>query len=57
MAPRAISGSPETLAGLLEQLTDRVGVEEVMIQDVIADHDDTPIPQTSWRRVSSLPIV
>ena len=39
--PRAISGSPETLAGLLEQLTDRVGVDEVMIQDVIADHDDT----------------
>lgn len=38
--PRAISGSPETLAGLLKQLTDRVGVEEVMIQDVIADHDD-----------------
>jgi len=38
--PRAISGSPETLAGLLEQLTDRVGVDEVIIQHVIADHDD-----------------
>jgi luciferase family oxidoreductase group 1 len=38
--PRAISGSPETLAGLLEQLADRVGVEEVMIQHVVADHDD-----------------
>ena len=37
--PRAISGSPETLAGLLDQLADRVGVEEVMIQQV-ADHDD-----------------
>lgn len=38
--PRAISGSPETLAGLLEQLADRVGVEAVMIQQVVADHDD-----------------
>jgi len=37
--PRAISGSPSTLSGLLEQLTDRVGVDEVMIQHVIADHD------------------
>ncbi|USZ67086.1 LLM class flavin-dependent oxidoreductase [Halorussus salilacus] len=39
--PRAISGSPETLSGLLEQLADRVGVEEVMIQQVVADHEDT----------------
>ncbi len=38
--PRAISGSPETLSGLLEQLADRVGVDEVMIQHVVADHDD-----------------
>jgi len=38
--PRAISGSPETLSGLLEQLADRVGVEEMMIQQVVADHDD-----------------
>ncbi|WP_132057866.1 LLM class flavin-dependent oxidoreductase [Halorussus amylolyticus] len=38
--PRSISGSPETLAGLLEQLADRVGVEEVMIQHVVGDHDD-----------------
>ncbi|AFZ72156.1 LLM class flavin-dependent oxidoreductase [Natronobacterium gregoryi] len=38
--PRAISGSPDTLAGLLEQLADRVGVDEVMIQHVLADHDD-----------------
>jgi alkanesulfonate monooxygenase SsuD/methylene tetrahydromethanopterin reductase-like flavin-dependent oxidoreductase (luciferase family) len=37
--PRTISGSPETLAGLLDQLGDRVGVEEVMIQQVAA-HDD-----------------
>ncbi|WP_435365266.1 LLM class flavin-dependent oxidoreductase [Haloarchaeobius sp. DYHT-AS-18] len=38
--PRAISGSPETLSGLLEQLTERVGVDEAMIQHVVADHDD-----------------
>ncbi|MFD1647593.1 LLM class flavin-dependent oxidoreductase [Haloarchaeobius litoreus] len=38
--PRAISGSPGTIAGLLEQLADRVGVDEVMIQHVVADHDD-----------------
>ncbi|WP_222913122.1 LLM class flavin-dependent oxidoreductase [Natrinema sp. SYSU A 869] len=38
--PRAISGSPETLANLLEQLSERVGVDEVMIQHVVADHDD-----------------
>jgi len=37
--PRAISGSPETLAGLLEQLADRVGVDEVMIQHVVPDHE------------------
>ncbi|WP_254767416.1 LLM class flavin-dependent oxidoreductase [Salinilacihabitans rarus] len=38
--PRAISGSPETLDGLLSQLAGRVGVEEVMIQHVVADHGD-----------------
>ena len=38
--PRAISGSPETLAVLLEQLAERVGVDEVMIQHVVGDHDD-----------------
>jgi len=38
--PRALSGSPETLAGLLAQLADRVGVDEVMIQHVLATHDD-----------------
>ncbi|WP_224270982.1 LLM class flavin-dependent oxidoreductase [Haloprofundus salinisoli] len=37
--PRAISGSPETLAGLLEQLSDRVGVDEVMIQHVVDEHE------------------
>jgi luciferase family oxidoreductase group 1 len=38
--PRSISGSPETLASLLEQLADRVGVGEVMIQHSHATHDD-----------------
>ncbi|MFC5971624.1 LLM class flavin-dependent oxidoreductase [Halomarina salina] len=37
--PRAISGSPERLAGLLEQLSDRVGVDEVMIQHVTGTHE------------------
>lgn len=38
--PRAISGSPGTLNGLLEQLTERVGVGEVMVQHIITEHDD-----------------
>jgi len=38
--PRAISGSPDTLAGLLDQLADRVGVDEVMIQHVVDDHEN-----------------
>ena len=38
--PRAVSGSPETLAGLLAQLAGRVDVDEVMIQHTVADHDD-----------------
>jgi hypothetical protein len=38
--PRAISGSPETLDGLLSQLAGRIGVDEVMIQHVVADHED-----------------
>jgi len=37
--PRALSGSPETLAGILNQLAERVGVDEVMIQHVVGDHD------------------
>jgi luciferase family oxidoreductase group 1 len=37
--PRALSGSPETLSGLLDQLTDRVSVDEVMIQHVVPDHE------------------
>jgi luciferase family oxidoreductase group 1 len=37
---KSVSGSPETLAGLLDQLAGRVSVEEVMIQHVVADHDD-----------------
>ena len=38
--PRAISGSPDTIRSLLEQLTARVGVDDVVIQNIIADHDD-----------------
>lgn len=38
--PRSISGSPDTLADLLAQLAGRVGVDEVMIQHIVADHDD-----------------
>ncbi|QWC18558.1 LLM class flavin-dependent oxidoreductase [Halorubrum sp. 2020YC2] len=38
--PRAISGSPETISGLLEQLADRAGVDEMMIQHTVPDHDD-----------------
>jgi len=38
--PRAISGSPETISSLLEQLTERVGVDEVMIQHIHATHND-----------------
>ena len=37
--PRAISGSPETIAGLFEQLADRVGVDEMMIQHVVPEQD------------------
>ncbi|RQG88885.1 LLM class flavin-dependent oxidoreductase [Natrarchaeobius halalkaliphilus] len=37
--PQTISGDPDTLAGLLEQLAGRVGVDEVMIKHVVADHD------------------
>jgi luciferase family oxidoreductase group 1 len=38
--PRTISGSPETLSGLLNQFANRVGVEEVMIQHSLESHDD-----------------
>jgi luciferase family oxidoreductase group 1 len=37
--PRAVSGSPETLAGLLEQLAGRVGVDEAMLQHVTGSHE------------------
>lgn len=38
--PRAISGSPETISGLLDQLSDRVGdVDEMMIQHVVPDQE------------------
>ncbi|ELY54022.1 LLM class flavin-dependent oxidoreductase [Natronolimnohabitans innermongolicus] len=41
--PRAISGSPETVRELLEELTDQlaVDVDEVVVQSQIADPDDT----------------
>jgi luciferase family oxidoreductase group 1 len=38
--PRAISGSPETVSSLLDQLADRVGVDEMMIQHVHDGHED-----------------
>ncbi|GAB3416069.1 LLM class flavin-dependent oxidoreductase [Haloparvum alkalitolerans] len=38
--PRAISGDPDTLAGLLDQLAGRVGVDEVMVQHAVGDHAD-----------------
>jgi luciferase family oxidoreductase group 1 len=37
--PRAVSGSPERLAGIFDQLTERVGVDEVMIQHSVAAHE------------------
>ncbi len=37
--PRSLSGSPERLAALLEQLADRVGADEVMIQHSHESHD------------------
>ncbi|WP_335999485.1 LLM class flavin-dependent oxidoreductase [Halorientalis halophila] len=37
--PRAVSGGPETMAKILEQLADRVGVDEVMIQHVLPSHE------------------
>jgi alkanesulfonate monooxygenase SsuD/methylene tetrahydromethanopterin reductase-like flavin-dependent oxidoreductase (luciferase family) len=38
--PRQISGSPSTVRDLLEQMTDQVGVEKVVIQNMIEDPDD-----------------
>ncbi|WP_128478326.1 LLM class flavin-dependent oxidoreductase [Halorussus pelagicus] len=38
--PRAISGSPDTLASLLEGMTDAVGADEVIVQNLIEDPDD-----------------
>ncbi|GGL73247.1 LLM class flavin-dependent oxidoreductase [Halocalculus aciditolerans] len=37
--PRAISGGPDTIAGLLDQLADRVDADELMIQHVAPDHE------------------
>ncbi|MFC6771959.1 alkane 1-monooxygenase, partial [Halorubrum pallidum] len=38
--PRSVSGSPETIASVLTQLADRIGVDEVMVQHTAPDHDD-----------------
>jgi len=37
--PRALSGGPETLAGVLDQLADRVGADELMVQHTPPDHE------------------
>ena len=37
--PRSVSGSPETIAAVLSQLADRIGVDEVMIQHTVPDPD------------------
>ncbi|MFC3959671.1 LLM class flavin-dependent oxidoreductase [Halovivax cerinus] len=37
---RSISGSPETIDSVLTQLTDRVGVDDVIVQHTIPDFDD-----------------
>ena len=39
--PRVISGSPETMQAVLEELTAQVGVDEVIVQNQIADPEDT----------------
>ncbi len=39
--PRQISGSPETVRELLEQATTQTGVDEVVVQNQIADPADT----------------
>ncbi|WP_248517815.1 LLM class flavin-dependent oxidoreductase [Salinarchaeum laminariae] len=38
--PRAISGSPETIGALFEGMTDAVGAEEVVVQNLIEDPAD-----------------
>lgn len=35
--PRELAGSPETVRDQLEQMTKAAGVDEVMVQDIIAD--------------------
>lgn len=37
--PRSVSGSPVTIASVLGQLTNRIGVNEVMIQHTVPDPD------------------
>ncbi|EMA54012.1 LLM class flavin-dependent oxidoreductase [Halococcus thailandensis] len=38
--PQQISGSPATVRDLLEQMTEQVGVDEVVVQNMIPDPDD-----------------
>lgn len=38
--PRQISGSPSTVRDLLEQMTDQVGVDKVVVQNLIEDQED-----------------
>lgn len=38
--PRSISGSPDTIAGLIEQMTNETGADEVIVQNSIEDPDD-----------------
>jgi len=38
--PRAISGGPETIGTLLENMTDQVGADEVIVQNLIEDPED-----------------
>ncbi|WP_435075472.1 MsnO8 family LLM class oxidoreductase [Halorubrum sp. HHNYT27] len=38
--PRSVSGSPETISGVLDELAGRLGVDEVMIQHTVPEHED-----------------
>ena len=38
--PRAVSGSPSTVAALLDRMTDQVGAGEVIVQNLIEDPED-----------------
>ncbi|ESP90043.1 LLM class flavin-dependent oxidoreductase [Candidatus Halobonum tyrrellensis] len=38
--PRQLSGSPSTVRALLDQMADQTGVDEVIVQEQVADPDD-----------------